>query len=143
MPTVRTLPRLSTTLVAAGMLLLLTPSAHGAPAVDGTSALQAITATAAVAAPLGAVDASQPTTTPAPGPTGSGSPTTTNDPGTESSATQDATTRFWVLTAAGLLIAAAATVWSVRRVRAVRGRELTDEHSPGDADRTPTPRPDA
>ena len=111
--------------------------------MDGAPALQANPATAAVVAPLGAVDASQPTTTPAPGPTGSGAPTTTSDPGTESSATQDVTTRFWVLTAAGLLIAAAATVWSVRRVRAVRGRELTDEHSPGDADRTPTPRPDA
>lgn len=128
MPMVRTLLRLSTTLVAAGMLLLLTPSAHGAPGSGGAFDAQTLAATTGVVAPLGAVDASQPTTTPAPGPTGSGAPTTTNDPGTEpGSDTQDGTTRFWVLTAAGLLIAAAATVWSVRRVRAVRGRELTDE----------------
>ncbi|MBD9697890.1 hypothetical protein IGS67_00030 [Flavimobilis sp. GY10621] len=64
----------------------------------------------------GTTDASSPASTTA-------TPTTPAAPAPSSTDDEGATTRFWLLTSAGLLVAAVATTYAVRRVRAVRAQE--------------------
>lgn len=157
MPTVRTAARLSA-LIAAGLLALLPASAHAAPDVGEGAGEHARASSVAVrvtrtsdAADTSRLTSAQPSgtaapTTPSPSPatTTTGAPGAPSAPGSEEAGSaQDATTRFWALTVAGLLIAAGATAWSVRRVRAARERELAAPPGTGPDGAPPTADPDA
>lgn len=88
---------------------------------DGTST----TGTTGTTGPTAAGTPDAPTASPTQGPTtppAAPAPSTTT-PTTTPTGPQDPTTRFWLLTSAGLLVAAVATTWSVRRVRAARATE--------------------
>lgn len=66
-------------------------------------------------------------------------PTTTAAPIPSSTDVEGATTRLWLFTSAGLLVAAVATTYSVRRVRAVRAQEdAAASRATGADDASPT-----
>ena len=66
-------------------------------------------------------------------------PTTPATPAPSSTDVEGATTRLWLFTSAGLLVAAVATTYSVRRVRAVRAQEdAAASRATGADDASPT-----
>lgn len=90
----------------------LTFAAAGAPEPTATEP----TATEPSTTAPSTTDVSSPASTTA-------TPTTPAAPAPSSTDDEGATTRFWLLTSAGLLVAAVATTYAVRRVRAVRAQE--------------------